>query len=254
MSERLSIEIANQPYKKSDRQETAMSTEQKDAMLWMHEVFGADIVAALGGTPVPEKLLIAIGIQETYYLWAKMYKTATPEEVLAVCVGDTLDYPKRSTAWPKNRAELEAHPKGKTMFKIARAALERVAKLNAGYKAPLKNPDKFCHGFGMFQYDIQFFKTVDQDYFLNGTWATWQGTMGKGVGELKSKLIELYGPGKTSLSHDECVYLGIAYNRGAKRTKADMATKKFKQGHKDSSGVYYGEYIDRNLLAMKTLW
>jgi hypothetical protein len=230
-----------------------MTTAQQDAMIWMHTTFGADITAALAGTPISEKLVIAIGIQETYYLWAKMYKTATPAEVLAVCVGDTIDYPRRKTAWPKNRAELEAHPKGKAMFKSARAALERLAKVNAGFAGPAKNPDKFCHGFGMFQYDIQFFKT-DPDFFLKETWATWGGTLSRGVMELKDKMAGLYGPGKTALSHDEAAFLAIAYNQGVKKTKANMSSLRFKQGHKDASGVYYGEYIDRNLLAMKTLW
>lgn len=229
------------------------TTPKQDAMIWMNNTFGADIDAALAGTPISKKLVIAIGIQETFYIWAKMYKTATPKEVLAVCVGDTIDFPRRKTAWPKDRKELEVHPRGKDMFKVARAALERIAGISPGYKAALKNPNKFCHGFGMFQYDIQYFKT-DPDYFLNGDWATWKGTLGKGVAELKSKLTELYGPGKNSLSHDESVYLAIAYNRGAKGTKADMATKKFKQGHEDGQGVFYGEHIDANLKAMKGLW
>lgn len=230
-----------------------MTTAKQDAMIWMNNTFGTDIDTALAGTPITKKLVIAIGIQETFYIWAKMYKTATPHDVLAVCVGDTIDYPTRSSAWPKNRAELEAHPKGKAMFKVARAALERIAKINSGYVKPAKNPDKFCHGFGMFQYDIQFFPN-DTAYFLDGTWATWEGTLERGVSELKSKLSELYGAGKTSLTHDEQVYLGIAYNRGAKRTKKDMPTKKFKQGYKDSSGIFYGEYIDANLTAMKGLF
>jgi hypothetical protein len=229
------------------------TTPKQDAMIWMNQTFGADIDTALAGTPISKKLLIAIGIQETFYIWAKMYKTATPEEVLAVCVGDTIDFPGRSTAWPKNRQEFEFYPRGKEMFKVARAALERIAEINAGYKVAVANPDKFCHGFGMFQYDIQYFKQ-EPDYFLNGGWSTWKGTLGKGVAELKSKLTELYGPGKASLSHDESVYLAIAYNRGAKRTKADMATKKFKQGHKDKQGVFYGEHIDANLKALKGLW
>ncbi|WP_146167387.1 hypothetical protein [Phreatobacter oligotrophus] len=127
-------------------------------------------------------------------------------------MGDTLDYPRRKSAWPKNRAELELHPRGRDMFKVARAALERIAKINPGYAGPAKNPDKFCHGFGMFQYDIQFFKAsaADQNYFLKGEWATWNGTLGRGVSEQKSKLTALYGAGKASLSHDESVYLGIA--------------------------------------------
>jgi hypothetical protein len=230
-----------------------MTTKKQAAMVWMNKTFGDDITAALDGTPIPPKLLIAIGIQETYYIWQKLYLNGTVDDVLSVCVGDTLDYPKRSTAWPRNRADLEAHPRGAEMFTIARAALERLAKVNSGYATAAKNPDKFCHGFGMFQYDIQFFRT-DPDFFLNRTWATWPGTLGRGVAELKSKLVELFGAGKTILSHDEQVYLGIAYNRGAKRTKTDIPTRKFKQGHKDSSGVFYGEHIDANLRDMKDLF
>lgn len=230
-----------------------MSNAKKDAMIWMNNQFGADIEKALKGTPIPKKLVIAIGIQETYYIWAKIYKTASVNDVLAVCVGDTIDFPKRKSAWPKNRKELEAHPKGKDMFALARAALLRLAKLNSGYSTAAKNPDKFCHGFGMFQYDIQFFRQ-DPDFFLLSKWATWEGTLGRGVSELKGKLVELYGSGKKTLSHDEAVFLGIAYNRGAARTKADMATAGFKQGHKDSLGVYYGEHIDRNLRDMKDLF
>ena len=124
----------------------------------MDDKFGAKIDAKIKNTPVTKELVIAMGIQETFYIWAKMYKSSTPEKVLGVCVGDTLDFPKRSSAWPKNRAELEVAPKGKPMFKIARAALERIAKINSGYKRVVKSADKFCHGFEMFQYDIQFFK------------------------------------------------------------------------------------------------
>ncbi len=230
-----------------------MTTAKQDAMIWMNRTFGADIEAAIARTPITKNLVIAIGIQETFYIWAKMYKTASLQEMLAVCVGDTIDYPRRSSAWPKNRAELEAHPKGKAMFKIARAALERIARINPGYVRPAQNPDKFCHGFGLFQYDIQFFRQ-DPDYFLDGTWATWKGTLGKAVSELKSKLVELYGPGKTRLTHDEQVYLAIAYNFGATRTKRGIPTKKFKQGSKDDAGIYYGEHIDANLSAMKGLF
>ncbi|MDX0009828.1 SH3 domain-containing protein [Sinorhizobium meliloti] len=230
-----------------------MSTAKQDAMIWMNHTFGPDMDAAAAGTPIPRKLLIAIGIQETFYIWAKMYKTARPEDVLSVCVGDTIDFPTRQSAWPKNRSELEAHPKGHAMFKVARTALERIAEVNSGYRTAARNPDKFCHGFGMFQYDIQFFKN-DPTFFLEGTWATWKGTLGRGMSELKDKCTQLYGANKSRLTHDESVYLGIAYNRGAARTKGDIPTKRFKQGFKDSDGVYYGEHIDTNLKAMNGLF
>jgi hypothetical protein len=230
-----------------------MTTGIQDAMIWMNDKFGAKIDAKIKNTPVTKELVIAIGIQETFYIWAKMYKSSTPEEVLGVCVGDTLDFPKRSSAWPKNRAELEVAPKGKPMFKIARAALERIAKINSGYKRVVKSADKFCHGFGMFQYDIQFFKD-DPAYFLESQWATWDGTLGKGMIELQSAVKGLYGAGKAKLSHDEAVFAGIAYNRGVTRTKRDMASRGFKQGYKDDDGVYYGQHIDENLKATKGLW
>lgn len=220
-----------------------MATAVQDGMQWMLDNFGTRIDAAVKNTPIPKALIIAIGIQETFYIWAKMYKTATPEEVLGVCVGDTIDFPRRATAWPKDRAELEKATKGKAMFKVARAALERIGKINSGYKKVAdNNEDKFCHGFGMFQYDIQFFKE-DPDFFLNSTWATWDGTLSRGMKELTSAASSLF-PNKSSLTHDQAVFVGIAYNQGVKRTKNGMDTKKFKMGFKDDDGIFYGEHID----------
>jgi hypothetical protein len=118
------------------------------------------------------------------------------------------------------------------------------------YKAVVRNANKFSHGFGMFQYNIQFFKGEDPDLFLKGKWATWDGTFGKGIIELWRAVDGLYGA-SAKLSQDESVFVAIAYNRGVKGTKKDMATKRFKQGHKDSDGVYYGEHIDEYLKAMK---
>jgi hypothetical protein len=110
-----------------------MTTAVQDGMIWMNKTFGAQIDAGVKNTPISKNLVIAIGIQETFYIWAKMYKTSTPEEVLGVCVGDTIDFPGRKTAWPKNRAELEKASNGKTMFKVARAALDDTKKENKAY-------------------------------------------------------------------------------------------------------------------------
>ena len=85
-----------------------MATAKQEA-IWINRTFGVDIDRALVGTPISKNLIIAIGIQETFYIWGKMYKKIGAEEVLAVCVGDTIDFPKRKTAWPKNRKELERH-------------------------------------------------------------------------------------------------------------------------------------------------
>lgn len=161
--------------------------------------------------------------------------------MLALCVGDTLDWPRRR-AFPRNRAALEAEPRGRQMFKVARAALVDLGAVDATYKAIADaRPDKFCHGFGMFQYDLQFFR-VDPDYFLDRRWATAQGTIGRCATELEDKLVKVYGKGKKRLTHDESVYVAIAYNKGSADTR-----KGFRQGFRDSDGVFYGEHIDRYL-------
>jgi hypothetical protein len=62
-------------------------------------------------------MLTAIAVQETFENWGKAFKTIAVADVLAVCVGDILDAPKRSkSAFPNNRAALEAVPNGKAMF------------------------------------------------------------------------------------------------------------------------------------------
>jgi hypothetical protein len=77
---------------------------------------------------------------------------------LTFCVGDTLDTPNRS-AFPKNKAALLSVNKGDEMFDIARKALEAVGAYVPGYKTVANSyPNKFCHGFGIFQLDLQFFK------------------------------------------------------------------------------------------------
>jgi hypothetical protein len=99
-----------------------------------------------------------------------------------------------------------------------------------------KKADKFCHGFGIFQYDIQHFKT-NPNYFLTKGWEDFDKCAALCVSELKEALKRAYPAGKTTLTHDEMVYVAIAYNRGS----VDFA-KKFKQGFKDDTGKFYGEY------------
>ena len=56
------------------------------------------------------------------------------------------------------------------MFRIAHEALVSMAEHVPGYGKVAKLPHKFCHGYGIFQYDLQFFLT-DPDYFLEGSLA-----------------------------------------------------------------------------------
>jgi hypothetical protein len=208
----------------------------QDDITWFKQQFQDDIQTAIEDTPFKIELLIAIALQETGYLWRNIYKRETVAKTLELCVGDTIDSPRRS-AFPKNKTELLSVPKGDEMFKIAREALESIAPYNNGFRTAARNPDKFCRGFGIFQYDLQFFK-VNPDFFFEKRWYNFDESLNIAVEELKEKLIRTYGRDKTSLTDKEMVYVAIAYNRGS----VDFS-RGFKQGHKDSSGKYYGEYI-----------
>ncbi len=208
----------------------------KDDIVWFKDQFQSDILAAIDDTPFRLELLVAIALQETGYLWRNIYKRETVARTLELCVGDTIGAPDRK-AFPVDRAALEAKSKGKEMFEIARKALEDIALYNNDFKKAARNPDRFCRGFGIFQYDLQFFLS-EPDYFLEKRWYEFDECLAQCVKELKAKLISTYGRDKTCLTDKEMVYVAIAYNRGS----VDFS-RGFKQGYKDSSGKYYGEYI-----------
>ncbi len=178
----------------------------------------------------------AIALQETGYLWRNIYKRETVARTLELCVGDTLSGSDGRTAFPKDKSALLAKPKGDEMFHTAREALEAIAEYNNDFKRASRNPERFCHGFGIFQYDLQFF-LENPDFFLDKKWYDFDECLALCIDELKSKLIRTYGRDKTSLTDKEMVYVAIAYNRGSVDLSRD-----FKQGYFD--GVkYYGEYI-----------
>lgn len=208
----------------------------KEDIAWFKDQFQSEILVAIENTPFRLELLVAIALQETGYLWRNIYKRESVARTLELCVGDTIGSPDR-TAFPVDRSALEAKPKGKEMFQIARKALEDIALYNNDFKVAARKPDRFCRGFGIFQYDLQFFLS-NPDYFLEKRWHEFDECLARCLEELKSKLISTYGSEKTSLTDKEMVYVAIAYNRGW----ADL-TKDFKQGYRDSSGKYYGEYI-----------
>lgn len=206
------------------------------AMHWFKKQFRLEIQRSIRGTPFTIDLLTAISMQETGYIWINLYEDLQVAELLKLCVGDTLDTPRRK-AFPKDKAELLAETNGDAMFSIAREALESIAPHNSDYRSAARNPDKYCRGFGIFQYDLQFFR-VNPKYFLEKRWYNFSDCLEQCVQELESALKKVYGAGKSTLSDEEMVYVTIAYNRGSVNF-----SKKFKQGYEDSSGKFYGEYI-----------
>lgn len=209
----------------------------KDSILWFKQNFGAEINEAVKGTPFDLDMLTAIALQETGFIWGTLRtKGLSRDRILELCVGDTLD---GRSAFPKDKAELLTHPQGQAMFDVAKAALVDMAANIPGYASAAANPKKFCHGFGLFQYDIQFFKT-DPDYFLERKYRFFDQTLGKAISELKSKLAvvakKLGWAADRKLSDMDKAAVAIAYNRGS----YDPA-KGLKQGHKNSDGKFYGE-------------
>ena len=147
--------------------------KDSEAAAWFKAQFQKDIEAKIAGTPFSLDLLTAIALQETGYLWRSMVKAGlSRDQILLRCVGDTIDGngSKGRSAFPINKAQLLDAPRGEEMFKVARAALESIAAYNSSYAKQAENKDKFCRGFGLFQYDLQFFKE-DPDYFLERRWA-----------------------------------------------------------------------------------
>jgi hypothetical protein len=232
-------------------QELQMTQEQdmQAAIGWFKKEFATDINSAVQGTPFHLNFLTAIALQETYEVWGRAFKTKTSAEVLELCVGDILDASggRDPHAFPQSRAVLERAPNGRQMFQIARQALVAMAEVATEYRKYLKNESKFCHAFGIFQYDIQAF-THDSNYFLNKDWRDFVKCLDKCLMELHTSWGATY-PRKTKLTDTELVYVAIAYNKGS----AEI-TKSFKQGFKNKGDTkYYGEYIaDYMALSKKT--
>jgi len=206
-------------------------------ILWFKKQFGAMIQAAIAGTPLTLDFLVAIACQETGGTWALLRRKGLPvDRIVALCVGDTLDVDKGRSAFPRTRAELEAAPRGREMFVVARQALVDMAEHVPGYRAVAKRPSKFCHGFGVFQLDLQFFRD-EPDYFLDRAYERFEHSLARCVRELKGAVSELEFEDRDTLTDPEFAAVGIVYNTG--RFKP---TKGLKQGYFDGER-FYGEAI-----------
>src|SRR6185295_3104988 len=208
-------------------------------MKWFKENFHVEVERAIAGTPFTLDLLVALACQETGDVWPILRRKPelTLDRILALCVGDTIDFKPPDDgrkAFPKNKAALLAVPRGDEMFAIARQALVEMGQFIPGF--PVSNPNKFCRGFGMFQFDLQFFKE-DPDYFLEKRYEKFSETLGRAIGELtdKAKKIGLFN--KPSLSDMELTAVAIAYNTGN-----FIPSKGLMQGHFDGH-KFYGQLI-----------
>ncbi|WP_448140399.1 hypothetical protein [Sphingopyxis fribergensis] len=212
-------------------------------IVWFRESFGDRIMGELSGTPFDIDMLTALACQETGELWSKMRgKGLSPDEIAALCCGDTLDADKGRRAFPRTKKELVYVTGGEKMFKIARDALLAMAEHVPDYAFANSRANKFCHGFGVFQYDLQFFLS-DPAYFLERRYENFENSLARAMIELRRGLRTLGWQSRAEISDLEFCHVAICYNRGS----FDPA-RGLKQGHEDE-GKYYGEFI-RDYLAM----
>ena len=218
-----------------------------DDIRWFKTQFATAIHQAVAGTPLSLDFLTAIACQETGSLWVPMRRQGLPvDRVVALCAGDTLDADKGRSAFPRTRAELEATPLGQKMFQIARQALIDMSQHVPVYAAVAQRPDKFCHGFGVFQLDLQFFRD-DPAYFLNREYERFDNSLDRCVRELKGALKTLDLANKPSLTDLEAAAVGIVYNTGGFKP-----AKGLKQGFFDGQ-KFYGEALFDFLRLAKTV-
>jgi len=210
--------------------------KQKDGMRWFKQQFGAKIEAALRGTPFTVSFMTAIAVQESFEIWGQVYGKLPVDQVLALCVGDSIGGPARK-AFPASKADLLKRPNGAAMFELARGSLAAVGQYVASYKKAWQL-GKFCHGYGIFQYDLQFFKT-NPDYFLAKQWADFDKCLATSIGELQAARKRAKLGAKDTLTDMELAFVAIAYNAGSVKP-----AKGLKQGYYNRSDkTYYGEDI-----------
>jgi hypothetical protein len=227
--------------------------EPGDGIRWFEKTFGTKINAAIKDSklPISLDLVTAISLQETYYLWVKFYKQLSVKQTLLLCVGDSIGGADGRKPFPTSKAELLAAPNGAKMFAIARESLEAIGKYRTSYKKKAdSDPDAFCHGFGIFQNDIQHFKTrKGAGFFLERQWSDFDVCLRRFMDEMKDALAGAGLDGKKVLTDLEMTFVAIVYNMG--HDKFD-SKKGIKQGHYNKiEKKFYGQYIDENLTTVR---
>jgi hypothetical protein len=216
-------------------------------MRWFKQTFHEEIDAALEGTPFTLDLMTALACQETGMIWSTLRKKdLSLDRILELCVGDTIDAPSRK-AFPKTKAALLTVAQGQEMFDLAHEALVDMAEFIPGFNGVASNPNKFCHGYGIFQLDLQFFED-DPDHFLQKRFANFDNSLQKALDELQSAREKIGLGNKPTLSDLELAHVAIAYNTGGFNP-----AKGLKQGFKPPGGKFYGEQVFEFLQIAKTV-
>ncbi len=217
-----------------------------DAIKWFKQTYSAELQEVTAGTPFDPDMLCAIAYQETGFIWSNLVNKVPVKDIPFLCVGDTIDGPSRK-AFPTSKQDLLSVTNGEAAFAIARDCLVQMARFINGYSGAVANPNKFCHGFGIFQYDLQHFK-ADPGFFLQKKWTDPKNSFLLCIKELFAAKARQGWKSKETLTDTEKVFVAIAYNRGVAKLSLG-----FKQGHKSSDGRFYGENINDYMHIAKTV-
>ena len=216
----------------------------KDDIRWFKTQFQDRIIPKLQGTPYSLDMLVAIACQESGEIWRVLRKKSlTTDRIVELCVGDTFDDtsnpPRR--AFPRNKTALiNEDANGQTMFEIARQALKDMAQFIPGYQGVAQNPNKFCHGFGIFQYDLQHYRG-DSRYFLERGYANFDTCLEKCLSELNTARNGIGFGNKPTLTDMQMAFVAIAYNTGAGNF---VESRGLMQGHGGNYGKNVFDYLE----------
>lgn len=183
----------------------------REMAAWLKTNFGAQIEAALAGTPFSMDIACAIVCQETGLYLLGFTKTRTVDEALSLCVfdasGDVPSSPRG--AFPRNTAEFRReYGNDFTQMLIDEANTSRRIRGMSDGKIVYK-------GYGLFQYDLQHVKT-DQAFFENRLWYDFAECLAR----LKRELMAKYA---TVKDVDKAIR---AYNGSGPRAEAYLANVK----------------------------
>ena len=130
-----------------------------DGIAWFKRTFGERIAAGLAGTPFSVDLVAAIANQETGYIWGPLVERACRKRKSCGCAsGDTLDADRGRSSFPRNRGGAARGAPRRGDVRDCAPGVARHGDAINGYQAATMNPNKFCHGYGIFQYRHSIFQ------------------------------------------------------------------------------------------------
>lgn len=221
-----------------------MSKSEQEKATWFFKTFGDRIDSVFSDTNITADLVGAIALQETGYLWNSFWRFGadTEKKFLALCVGDTVS---SRGYFPKRSSDLLDAPRGEEAFAVLRSALENTARTRKSLKEYATNPHNILYGYGIFQYDLMFYKDYrDYDFFINKEWMEFEACLER----LKRVMIQNMKKRNFStvqkLDQTGKIMAALLYHRGKIYNRP-----LFKQGYCENKGrgPCYGAKIDRYL-------